>query len=151
MPFISDLEVDNFVDRSIIFKLKEKYSDEYLAASFISDGTINLITLIIALYFEKNTINNLTIIEEPERNMHPSLISGMVDMMKDASIEKQIIITTHNPELLKRIGLESLFLISRDKEGYSKIINPDEKEEIKLFLKNDIGIEELFIQNLLGF
>ena len=151
MPFISDLEVDSFVDRSIIFKLKEKYSDEYLSASFISDGTINLITLIIALYFEKNMTNNLTIIEEPERNMHPSLISGMVDMMKDASTEKQIIITTHNPELLKKIGLKNLFLISRDKEGYSKIIKPDEKEEIKLFLKNEIGIEELFIQNLLGF
>lgn len=151
MPFVSDLEVDSFVDRSIIFKLKEKYSDEYLAASFISDGTINLITLIIALYFERNVTNNLTIIEEPERNMHPSLISGMVDMMKDASRDKQIMITTHNPELLKKMNLENLFLISRDKEGYSRIIKPNEKEEIKLFLENEIGIEELFIQNLLGF
>jgi len=52
-----------------------------LPAFLISDGTINIIALLVALYFEKKP---LAIIEEPERNIHPYLISRVVDMMKDA-------------------------------------------------------------------
>ncbi|WP_443146893.1 AAA family ATPase [Petrotoga sp. 8T1HF07.NaAc.6.1] len=91
----------------------------------------------------------LTIIEEPERNIHPSLISGVVLMLKEASQKKQIIVTTHNPEMVRHTDLESILLISRDKEGFSNISRPVEKKEVKTFLKNEIGIEELYVQDLL--
>ena len=70
-------------------------------------------------------------------------------MMKDASQQKQILVTTHNPEFVKYAGLENILLVYRDKNGYSKISRPADKNEIKEFLKNDIGIEELYIHNLL--
>jgi predicted ATPase len=92
----------------------------------------------------------LTIIEEPERNIHPYLISRVVEMMKEASQKKQIIVTTHNPEIIRHADLESILLISRDKEGFSTISRPSEKEEVKTFLDNEIGIEELYIQDLLS-
>ncbi len=92
----------------------------------------------------------MTIIEEPERNIHPYLISKIVSMMKDASQKKQIIVTTHNPEAVKHASLEDILLVNRDKEGFSNICRPTEKIEIKTFLENEIGIEELYVQNLLG-
>jgi len=148
LPFIADLGVEKFADKTLLFKLKEVYSgDQFLPASLISDGTINIIALIIALYFEEKP---LIIIEEPERNIHPHLISKVVDMMKDASRGKQIIVTTHNPEIVKYAGIEDLLLVTRDKEGFSNISKPADKEEIRIFLKNEIGVEELFVQNLLG-
>jgi len=153
LPFVKDLNIDKIADRSLIFKLKETYSSKaFLPASFLSDGTINIIALIVALYFErKSSARSLTIIEEPERNIHPHLISEVIDMMKDASSKKQIIVTTHNPEVIKHAGIENILLVSRDKEGFSKISKPSEKEEIKTFLQNEIGIEELYVQNLLEF
>ncbi len=148
LPFIEDLDVEKFADKSLLFKLREVYSEkQYLPASLISDGTINITALIIALYFEEKPI---TIIEEPERNIHPHLISKVVDMMKDASQKKQIIITTHNPEIVKHAGLDNLLLVSRNEEGFSVISRPYDKEEVKIFLENQIGIEELYVQNLLG-
>lgn len=148
LPFISNLDVEKFADKSLLFKLQEKYfKNQYLPASLISDGTINITALIIALYFEKKS---LTIIEEPERNIHPYLISKVVDMMKDASQKKQIIVTTHNPEIVKYAGLDNILLVSRDEDGFSTISRPADKEEVKIFLQNQIGIEELFVQNLLG-
>jgi predicted ATPase len=147
LPFISNLGVDKVMDKSLLFKLQETYfKKKNLPAPLISDGTINIIALIIALYFEKKT---LTIIEEPERNIHPYLISKIVDMMKDASQKKQIIVTTHNPEVLKHAGLENILLVSRDKQGFSTVSRPGDKEEVKAFLENDIGIDELYVQNLL--
>lgn len=147
LPFVDDLDVEKFADKSLLFKLREKYFEkQYLPASLISDGTINITALIIALYFEEKS---LTMIEEPERNIHPHLISRVVDMVKDASQKKQIIITTHNPEIVKHADLESILLISRDEEGFSTVSRPADKEEVKIFLKNQIGIEELYVQNLL--
>ena len=148
LPFIDDLDVEKFADKSLLFKLREIYSEkQYLPASLISDGTINITALIIALYFEKKP---LTIIEEPERNIHPSLISRVVEMMKEASQNKQVIVTTHNPEMVRHADLESILVISRNKEDLSTISRPSEKEEVKIFLENAMGIEELYVQNLLG-
>ena len=125
LPFVEDLDVERFADRSLLLKLREIYAKErYLPAFLISDGTINIIALIIALYFEKKI---LSIIEEPERNLHPYLISKVVDMMRDASQYKQIIVTTHNPEVVKYAGLENILLVSRDNEGFSTISRPSEK------------------------
>ncbi len=147
LPFISNLDVEKFADKSLLFKLQETYfKNQYLPASLISDGTINIAALIIALYFEKKP---LTIFEEPERNIHPYLISKVVDMMKDVSQQKQIIVTTHNPEIVKYAGLDNILLVSRDEQGFSIVSRPEDKEGIKTFLENEIGIEELYIQNLL--
>ena len=148
LPFIGSLDVEKFADKSLLFKLQEIYfKNQYLPASLISDGTINITAIIVALYFEKKP---LTIIEEPERNIHPYLISKVVDMMKDASQKKQIIVTTHNPEIVKYAGLDNILLVSRDEKGFSTISRPVDKEEVKTFLQNEIGIEELYVQNLLG-
>jgi predicted ATPase len=147
LPFVDEIAVEKFMDMSLFLKLKEVYSrNKYLPASMVSDGTINIMALIIALYFEKRPV---TIIEEPERNIHPYLISKLVEMLKDASRTKQIIVTTHNPEMVKHVELEDILLISRDSDGFSRIIRPGTQKEIRTFLEHEIGIEELFIQNLL--
>lgn len=148
LPFIGNLDVEKFGGKSLLFKLQEIYfKNQYLPASLISDGTINITALIIALYFEKTP---LTIIEEPERNIHPYLISKVVDMMKDASQKKQVVVTTHNPEIVKYAGLDNILLISRDKKGFSTVSRPVDRKEVKVFLENEIGVEELYVQNLLG-
>ncbi len=148
LPFIDTLDVEKFADKSLMFKLQEKYfSNQYLPASLISDGTINMTALIVALYFGRKTS---VIIEEPERNIHPHLISRVVEMIKDASRNKQIIATTHNPEMVKYSGLENMLFVSRDKDGFSTISRPVDNRRLKAFLENEIGIEELYIQDLIG-
>lgn len=147
LPFVDDLATDKFADRSLLFKLREIYfPNVYFPASFISDGTVNINALLIALYFEEKS---LSIIEEPERNIHPYLISKVMDMMKDASKNKQIIVTTHSPEVVKHADLENILLVSRNKEGFSTISRPSKKKDVKIFLKNQMGLDELYIQNLL--
>ena len=148
LPFVEDLKTDRLADGALMFKLSESYQrDEYFPAALISDGTVSAIASVIALYFEKK---DLVIIEEPERNIHPHLISGLVEMMKDAARNKQIIVTTHSPEIVRQAGVENLLLISRDKEGFSSVSRPAEKRDVQIFLENDLGLDEVFIQELWG-
>ena len=146
LPFVDDLDVERFIDGYLLFKLQETYSEKYLPASLVSDGTVNMIALIIALYFEDES---LTIIEEPEKNIHPYLISKVVEMMEDASARKQIIVTTHNPEMVRYAKKEDILLVSRDEEGFSSISRPSDKEHVKTFLENGLRMEELYVDNFL--
>lgn len=148
LPFIEDLKVEHIADKSLLLALREQYfQGSYLPAAFLSDGTIHLIALILALFFEKGDI---MVIEEPERNIHPALISKVAGMLKDASRHKQIIVTTHNPELVKHVDLDDLLLVHRDEQGFSRVTRPAESAELKVFLENDLGVDELYVQNLLG-
>jgi AAA15 family ATPase/GTPase len=146
LPFVNMIDVQKFDDKSMLFKMKENYINRYLPASLLSDGTINIVALIVALYFEKKSI---IILEEPERNIHPALISKFMNMVKDASRNRQIIITTHNPEIVRFTDGDHLYLMSRDKKGFSKLSKPIENEDVKEFLKSEMGIEQLYVENML--
>jgi predicted ATPase len=147
LPFVEDLDVDRFAGESLLVKLQESYAeDTYLPASLLSDGTIKVVALLIALYFEDRPI---IAFEEPASNLHPKLISQLMQMMREASEKKQIFITTHNPEVIRHVDLENLYLVSRDDDGFSQITKPNDSEIVRHFLKNDLGIGDLFVQNLL--
>lgn len=147
LPFISDVGIENLTDESSLLYVKETFTDEtQLYAGLQSEGTIAAIALVVALYFEENP---LLIFEDPDRGMHPKLMFRMVEMMKEVSKEKQIIVTTHHPEMVRYAGVENLLLVSRDEDGFSQISRPADKTMVKRFLGNDIGIDQLYVDDLL--
>ena len=64
LDFIEDWNVNRLADKSMLFEIKEKYFKNNLPSISLSDGTINITALIIALFFEKISF---VIIEEPEK------------------------------------------------------------------------------------
>lgn len=146
LPNINNIEVEKVIEDHRIFKLFEDYSNISIPAPLVSDGTSDIIALIVALYFEKG---DFIFIEEPERNIHPALLSKIVYMIKEASNKKQIIITTHSPEVLKSADLNDIFLISRDTNGFSVISKPINNEILKPFI-DELGIDEVYIDDYLG-
>jgi predicted ATPase len=147
LPFVEGFNVDTYAGKNLMLKMKEIYNNDYWPASFLSDGTVNVISLIVATNFEKR---NLSIFEEPEKNIHPMLISKLLHLFKDASEKNQIILTTHNPEFVKHTDINDIIFIKRDNDGLSQFIKPNEVEKVKIFLKSEMGLEELFIRNLIG-
>ena len=146
LPFVADVDVEKF-DRSLLIKLEETYSPDLMfPATFTSDGTIDAAALIVGLYFQDREV---VVIEEPERNLHPYLIAKLAAMLEDVSEQKQIIVTSHSPELVKHANHEHILLVSRERDGHSEISRPAETEHVRVFLENDLGIEDLFVDNLL--
>ncbi len=150
LPFVEKINVKSQMDKSLITVLKEQYSrkNAQLPAFLISDGTISVAAMIVILYFEKK---KCIVIEEPERNLHPQLLSKLVEMMKDATehLGKQIIITTHSSELIKHAPPNSILFMKRDQHGNSIMYHPVEKKEVQQFLTNEMGINDLFVMGLL--
>jgi AAA15 family ATPase/GTPase len=146
LPYINDVEIEQILDNQRLFAILESYSDVIIPSPLVSDGTGNIMALIIALYFEKS---DTIFIEEPERNIHPALFIKIVEMMKEVSSNKQIVITTHSPEILKYCELNDIFLISRNKNGFSNISKPIDNDTVRPFIE-ELGIDEVFVDNYLG-
>ena len=149
LPFVDSVGVDTLAYNSLLAKLTERRSSgkRNLSVAWASDGTISVLAMVAALFFSKG---ELALFEEPDRNMHPHLIGRLVQMMKDASENKQIILTTHNPEILRHSELDDILLVQRGDDGNSTVTRPADSEMLKIFLENELGIEDLFVQNLLG-
>lgn len=147
LPFVSNLNLDFYTDKSVLMTLAENYHSGVLfPASFVSDGTVGIIAILIALFFEKNRVVAL---EEPERNIHPQLVSRLLSVIRQASTQKQILLSTHSPALVSAAGLENLFLVSRSKKGFSIVTKPADSEMVNSFINNEVGIGSLFESNLL--
>jgi len=145
LKLYKEFKVERFSDGSLYFQIEESDHITKIPANFVSDGTANLMTMFIALYLQDN---QLTILEEPERNIHPGLLLKLISYMKDASIRNQIIITTHNPEILDYVDLSNIFLVIR-KKGHSIIMKPNDHKTIQKF-KEDMKMSDMLIKNFLN-
>lgn len=149
LPFVSDVSVERLADKSFILQLREQGTGFSFPATFISDGTMNITALIVALFLERERATALTILEEPERNVHPQLIGKIVDMIKIASEQSQLLITTHSPEVIKHVDVQSVFLVHRDRDGSSVLSQISHSEQVMRMLQEEIGVDELFVRSLL--
>lgn len=121
LPFVSDTKVETMPDQSLFLEILEEFEpgeDQYIPAEMLSDGTLRVLALIYILYFSDH---EKVFIEEPGRNIHPSLIANLMMKVKDAAenTDKQIFLTTHNVEVVKYAPLESIRLVSRDDDGFT--------------------------------
>ena len=58
-------------------------------------------------------------------------------------------ITTHSPEIVRYVEPSQLILVSRDSSGTSHAERPADKAQVQQFLRDEITMEELYVQNLL--
>jgi len=88
----------------------------------VSDGTLRMLGLLLAV-FQLGPASVLSI-EEPEATVHPAVTEQIVEVLRDASRQRQILITTHSPDLLDypEIGDESIRVVT--KERNSTVIAP---------------------------
>jgi predicted ATPase len=66
--------------------------------SGLSDGTLRIIGYYVLLH--QDDLPPLIGIEEPERNLHPAILTTIANILKKLSQRTQVIITTHSSQLL---------------------------------------------------
>lgn len=71
-----------------------------------SDGTLRLLGLLVAIY--QDPPPPLMVIEEPELTIHPGALAVIAELMQEASSRTTLIITTHSPDLIDRLPVDSV-------------------------------------------
>lgn len=79
----------------------------FLAAS-MSDGTLRALGVLVALFqpmVDSQRWVPLVAIEEPELTLHPSAAAVLCEALQECSQQRQVLITSHSPDLLDQKSL----------------------------------------------
>lgn len=110
VPGVCDVQVTQ-VGGYLVVKLKHTVEGgngkgAWFDLSQESDGTLRLLGLLVALF--QDPVPSLIAIEEPELTIHPGALAVLADLLQEATQRTQILITTHSPELIDHLPVESL-------------------------------------------
>jgi predicted ATP-dependent endonuclease of OLD family len=89
-----------------------------LSPNQLSEGTFK--TLAIVFYLITDT-SRLLIIEEPEVCIHHGLLASILELIKEFSYEKQIIISTHSDFVLDELDPENVFIVKNNPKSGTSI------------------------------
>ena len=122
VPDIREVDVTAFGSKLMLaFRQKvgaDRYPGRFLANN-MSDGTLRALGILVALFQRNQKIEErvtLVGIEEPEIALHPGAVAVLLDGLRDAAHRRQVIVTTHSPDLLedKHIDVESILAVKAD-------------------------------------
>ena len=123
-------------------------SDIPFLASQLSDGTLRFICLATLLMQPDYLAPETMIIDEPELGLHPYAITLLGAMVKSASVDKQIILSTQSVDLLNEFDVEDVIVV--DHVDNCSSFRRLSAEELKVWLEDDYSLGELWCKNILG-
>jgi predicted ATPase len=97
-------------------------------AQSMSDGTLRAFGVLLALLQRNRTSGDpvLVGIEEPEAAVHPAAAAVLRDAIVEAGRSRQVVVTTHSPDLLDDPGIEpGSILAVGSTDGNTVISRPD--------------------------
>ncbi len=111
----------------------------------VSDGTVYALSLLVA---DRRDSPCITLIEQPERGLHPAAIAEFVELLRDsAGPSNPIWVTTHSESVVRRARLAELILVDK-KRGRTKMKRAD-SGALKQEDMEQLGLETAWLSNLL--
>ncbi len=137
----SGFEIQTAGDRLVIKIGHHQRGDHAHAfdAAVESDGTLRVLALLAALYQERRP--SLTIIEEPELHLHPGAMGVLVEVLREASLHGQVLVTTQSADLMNELESDELRVVEKI-DGVTHIGPVDDEYrksvEMELFEPGDL-------------
>lgn len=102
------------LDGRTVIKFQEHGTRGSFPANLISDGTIYALCIMVAVISRAKGYG-ITLIEEPERGIHPKAITELVQLMRDnATPEHPVFVTTHSESLVRASTRDELWLANKE-------------------------------------
>lgn len=120
-------------------------TDTYFNAYQLSDGTLRFICLAALLLQPK--LPKTIIIDEPELGLHPVAVNKLAALIKKASKEAQIIISTQSVGLVDNFEPEDIIVV--DRKDNATVFNRLDPETLKHWL-DEYSLGEVWEKNIIG-
>ncbi len=133
-------------DGSLGYKIYEKGMIKALLPEMLSDGTIRLLSILLALLYQP-TKAALICIDEPERYLHPQVLKPIVEIMREVSEKTQLIVTTHSTELVKWLQPSEVLMVDKI-DTVTHIVQAQNISMVDKFLE-EFSLDELWLSGYL--
>jgi predicted ATPase len=148
-PFFGDFYLRPTVSNNERIQLEwtEAGQDVPFNASALSDGTLRFICLATLLLQPQQFMPAAILIDEPELGLHPYAIAVLGALMKSASQDRQLIVSTQSVELVSEFNADDLIVV--DKVGGASTFTRPDGGSLAEWL-GDYSLGDLWKKNLLG-
>jgi len=111
IPGLEDISVED-VGGFLVLRFSQQLASgvAHFTASNMSEGALRALGIIVAA--QTTTSSELLIVEEPEVAIHPGAAALLFEVLKRASQQGFVVVTTHSPELLDAAQDEELLVCS---------------------------------------
>ena len=134
-PFFDDVVIEQIGSASVYASFLEKGRREPILASGASDGVLQLLLLLIALFSEGDR-RSVLLFDEPEVSLHPWALVVFAKAVKEAAEQwnKQVFLATHSPVLISQFEPEDT-LVAAVEEGRAQFHRLSEIDELRDLLE----------------
>lgn len=139
------LEPDRIREDKIQLSWKQKGTDMRMYAMQLSDGTLRFMALATLLL--QPELPATIIIDEPELGLHPFAINKLAGLIKKASVQSQIIISTQSVNLVDNFSPEDIITV--DREDNQSVFVRQDSESLKDWMQ-EYSIGDLWNKNVIG-
>jgi predicted ATPase len=148
-PFFDDFRLKPLRLKPDDIKLEWKHrnSDQYFDVSSLSDGTLRFIALATLFLQPEMHRPHTILIDEPELGLHPYAIGMLASLIRQASVDTQVIVSTQSSLLLDHFKPEDV-LVAERVDGGTQLTRPDPGRLAKWL--EDYSIGQLWEKNELG-
>ena len=122
-------------------------SDAFFDVSSFSDGTLRFIALAVLLLQPVKLRPYVILVDEPELGLHPAAITLLGALVRQASVENQVILSTQSPFLLDNFDPNEVIVV--DREDGSSVFTRLENSQFAEWL-DKFSLGELWEKNELG-
>lgn len=120
VPGISNIEVKVTEDGRLLVRYQDGAFSEPFIDKNVSDGTVKMFAYLLLLHDPKP--HPVLCIEEPENQLYPQLMTLLAEeFLQYARRGGQVFVSTHSPQFLNAVPLESLYHIDKA-NGVSRIV-----------------------------
>ena len=148
-PFLEDfiLEPSALNEDKIRLEWRHRGSDAYFDAASLSDGALRFIALATLLLQPKSLRPSVVLLDEPELGLHPHAIALLAALVKQVSVETQVVLATQSSLLLDHFGPEDVLVADRvnGATGFTRL----DGKELEEWLR-DYSLGQLWEKNELG-
>ena len=136
-PNFKDLVIEQTGPNSVYGSFLESGRQDLIQASGVSDGHLQMLIHLTALFSEGMDRDSLIVFDEPETSLHPYAISVFAEAVEYATKEwnKQVFIATHSPVLISQFKPEDLLATGLDESGQTVLTRVSEMDDIKDLLE----------------
>jgi len=144
VPRLEKVDAQILSDGRLLLQVKDAPFDRPVLAKWASDGTLKMLAYLVVLYDPMPP--PLIGIEEPENHFHPRLLPELAEECRKASERSQVLVTTHSPFFLDGLEPEEVWILHRDREGFTKARRAADVQGIKAFLENGAKLGQLWME-----
>lgn len=150
-PLFKDLVFEQTGPNSVYASFAEKGRRDLITAYGASDGQIQLLILLTALFSEVKENESLILFDEPETSLHPYALSVFAEAVELATDKwnKQVFIATHSPVLISQFEPEDIWAATLDESEQTVLTRVSEMEGIKDLLE-DYAVGSLYMAEVIA-